>query len=162
MLMRNDPFRELDRFTQQVLGTAARPAGMPMDAWREGDEFHVEFDLPGVNPDSLDLDVENNVVTVRAERAPVNPSREMLAAERPRGLFSRQLVLGTNLDTGRIVADYHDGVLRLVIPVAEKAKPRKITVSRSEAAHAIDETRVITENGDPVHGGAAAKAPVSV
>ena len=132
-----------------------------MDAWRDGDEFHVEFDLPGVNPDSLDLDIENNVVTVRAERAPVNPSREMLAAERPRGLFSRQLVLGTNLDTGRIAADYQDGVLRLVIPVAEKAKPRKITVSR-EAAHAIDETRVITENGDPVHGGAAAKAPVSV
>ena len=162
MLMRTDPFRELDRFTQQVLGTAARPAGMPMDAWREGNEFHVEFDLPGVNPDSLDLDIENNVVTVRAERAPVDPSREMLAAERPRGLFSRQLVLGTNLDTGRIAADYHDGVLRLVIPVAEKAKPRKITVSRSEAARAIGETRVITENGDPVHGDAAAKAPVGV
>lgn len=87
MLMRTDPFRELDRFTQQVLGTAARPAVMPMDAWREGDQFHVEFDLPGVNPDSLDLDIENNVVTVRAERAPVDPSREMLAAERPRGCF---------------------------------------------------------------------------
>ena len=162
MLMRTDPFRDLDRFAQQVLGTAARPAGMPMDAWREGDEFHVEFDLPGVNPDSLDLDIENNVVTVRAERAPVDPSREMLAAERPRGLFSRQLVLGTNLDTGRIAADYRDGVLRLVIPVAEKAKPRKITVSRSEAAHAIDETKVINANGDRVNDGTAAKEPVSV
>ncbi len=161
MLMRTDPFRELDRFTQQVLGTAARPTKMPMDAWREGDEFHVEFDLPGVNPDSLDLDIENNVVTVRAERAPVDPTREMLAAERPRGLFSRQLVLGTNLDTGRINADYHDGVLRLVIPVAEKAKPRKITVNRSDPAPAIDETRVITENGDPVHRGTAAREPVS-
>jgi HSP20 family protein len=162
MLMRTDPFRELDRFAQQVLGTAARPAGMPMDAWREGDQFHVEFDLPGVNPDSLDLDIENNVVTVRADRAPVDPSREMLAAERPRGLFSRQLVLGNNLDTGGITADYRDGVLRLAIPVAEKAKPRKITVSRSAAAHATDETRVITENGDPVHDGTAAKEPVSV
>ena len=115
MLMRTDPFRELDRFTQQVLGTAARPAVMPMDAWRDGDEFHVEFDLPGVDPDTLDLDIENNVVTVRAERAAVDPSREMLAAERPRGVFSRQLVLGNNLDTARITADYHDGVLRLVV-----------------------------------------------
>ncbi|GAA1430841.1 HSP20 family small heat-shock protein [Mycobacterium cookii] len=162
MLMRTDPFRELDRFTQQVLGTAARPAVMPMDAWREGDQFHVEFDLPGVNPDSLDLDIENNVVTVRAERAPVDPSREMLAAERPRGVFSRQLVLGSNLDTGRITADYCDGVLRLVIPVAEKAKPRKITVNRSDAGQVIDDTRVITENGDPVRDFTAAKEPVSV
>jgi HSP20 family protein len=160
MLMRTDPFRELDRFTQQVLGTASRPAAMLMDAWRDGDEFHVEFDLPGVSADSLDLDIENNVVTVRAERAPVDPSREMLAAERPRGVFSRQLVLGNNLDTGRITADYHGGVLRLVIPVAEKAKPRKITVGRPEAAKAIDDTKVITEEGDPVRGGSAVKEPV--
>ena len=162
MLMRTDPFRELDRFTQQVLGTAARPAGMLMDAWRDGDEFHVEFDLPGIAADSLDLDIENNVVTVRAERAPVGPSREMLAAERPRGVFSRQLVLGNNLDTGRITADYRDGVLRLVIPVAEKAKPRKITVGRPDAANVTDETRVITEDGEHVHGGIAAKEPVGV
>lgn len=161
MLMRTDPFRDLDRFTQEVLGTAARPAAMPMDAWRQGDEFHVEFDLPGVSADSLDLDIENNVVTVRAERAPLDPGREMLAAERPRGVFSRQLVLGNNLDTGRITADYHDGVLRLVIPVAEKAKPRKITVGRPNAGKAIDETKVITEDGQRVHGGAA-KQPVSV
>lgn len=88
MLMRTDPFRDLDRFTQQILGTAARPAGMPMDAWRDGDEFKVEFDLPGISADSLDLDIENNVVTVRAERAPLDSGREMLAAERPRGVFS--------------------------------------------------------------------------
>jgi HSP20 family protein len=68
MLMRTDPFRELDRFAQQVLGTAARPAVMPMDAWREGEEFVVEFDLPGIDADSLDIDIERNVVTVRAER----------------------------------------------------------------------------------------------
>ncbi len=133
MLMRTDPFREPNRFPQQLPGTAARPAVMPMDAWRDGDEFIVEFDLPGVNADSLDLDIENNVVTVRAERAPIEPSREMLAAERSRGVFSRQLVLGNNLDTARVEADYHDGVLRLVIPVAEKAKPRKITVNRASA-----------------------------
>lgn len=161
MLLRTDPFRDLDRFTQEILGTAARPAGMPMDAWRDGDEFHVEFDLPGVNADSLDLDIENNVVTVRAERAPVDSAREMLAAERPRGVFSRQLVLGNNLDTGRITADYHDGVLRLVIPVAEKAKPRKITVGRAGEAKAIKENRVITEDGSPVADKATAKEPVN-
>ncbi|EUA68724.1 18 kDa heat shock protein [Mycobacterium xenopi 4042] len=85
MLMRTDPFRELDRLTQQVLGTSARPAVMPMDAWREGDEFVVEFDLPGIKEGSLDLDVERNVVTVRAERPELDPNREMLAAERPEG-----------------------------------------------------------------------------
>ena len=89
MLMRTDPFRELDRFTQQALGTAARPAVMPMDAWREGDAFFVEFDLPGIDQDSLDLDIERNVVTVRAERPAVDPNREMLATERPRGIFSK-------------------------------------------------------------------------
>ena len=85
MLVRPDPFRDLDRLTQQVLGTAARPAVMPMDAWREGEEFVVEFDLPGINEESLDLDIERNVVTVRAERPDIDPGREMLATERPRG-----------------------------------------------------------------------------
>jgi HSP20 family protein len=130
MLMRTDPFRDLERFTQHVSGTAARPAVMPMDAWRQGEEFVVEFDLPGINEDSLDLDIERNVVTVRAERPDVDPGREMLATERPRGVFSRQLVLGENLDTERIDASYDGGVLRLRIPVAEKAKPRKITIGR--------------------------------
>jgi HSP20 family protein len=130
MLMRTDPFRELDRFAQQVLGTASRPAVMPMDAWREGEEFFVEFDLPGINADSLDIDIERNVVTVRAERPGVDPDRDMLASERPRGVFSRQLVLGENLDTENIEAAYQEGVLRLHIPVAERAKPRKISIGR--------------------------------
>src|ERR671939_81159 len=125
MLMRTDPFRELDRLTQQVFGTASRPAFMPMDAWREGDKFQIEFDLPGVAKDSIDLDVERNVLTVRAERVARNGDWEALASERPRGMFSRQLVLGDNLDLERIEATYTDGVLRLVVPVAEKAKPRK-------------------------------------
>ncbi|WP_280230916.1 Hsp20/alpha crystallin family protein [Nocardia cyriacigeorgica] len=138
MLMRTDPFRDLDRLTQQVFGTVARPAVMPMDAWREGDEFLVEFDLPGIDPASLDLDVERNVVTVRATRPELTGDREMIAAERSRGVFSRQLFLGEGLDTDRIRADYTDGVLRLSIPVAEKAKPRKIAVERAERRQAID------------------------
>ena len=128
MLMRTDPFRDLDRLTQQLWGTSARPSAMPMDAWREGDHFVVEFDLPGVNADAVDLDVERNVLTVTAQRPALSGDTEFLAAERPRGVFSRQLVLGDNLDLDRVQAGYRDGVLRLVIPVAEKAKPRKIAI----------------------------------
>jgi HSP20 family protein len=102
---------------------------MPLDAWREGDAFVLEFDLPGVQSETLDIDVERNVLTVRAERPPRNGDWEMLAAERPSGLFSRQLVLGDNLDLDRLEARYDDGVLRLTVPVAERAKPRKIEVT---------------------------------
>jgi len=130
MLLRTtDPFRDLDRLTQQMFGTTNRPAVMPMDAWREGDRFVIEFDLPGVAPESIDLDVERNVLTVRAERVARNGDWEMLASERPRGVFSRQLVLGDNLDLDRIEAAYDGGVLRLLVPVAEKAKPRRIEVN---------------------------------
>src|SRR5258705_10949435 len=138
MLMRTDPLRDFDRLPQQVRGTAARPAVMPIDGWREGDAFVVEFDLPGIKEESLDLDVERNVVTVRAERPDIDPDREMLAAERPRGVFSRQLFLGENLDTDSIEAAYHEGVLRLHIPVAEKAKPRKIAIERRNGQQVID------------------------
>lgn len=130
MLLRTtDPFRDFDRLTQQLLGTTNRPVVMPMDAWREGDRFVIEFDLPGVSPESVDLDVERNVLTVSAERVSRNGDWEMLASERSRGRFSRQLVLGDNLDLDRIEAGYENGVLRLVVPVAEKAKPRKIQLS---------------------------------
>jgi HSP20 family protein len=133
MLLRTaDPFREFDRLTQQLAGTTNRPAVMPMDAWREGDAFVLEFDLPGIAKESIDLDVERNVLTVRAERISRNGDWEMLATERPKGLFSRQLVLGDNLDLERIDAAYADGVLRLTIPVAEKAKPRKIEVRTND------------------------------
>ncbi len=131
MLMRTDPFRDLDRFTQQVFGTAARPAVMPMDAWRQGDAFMVEFDLPGMSADSLDLDVERNTLTVHAERPARDQTQEMVASERPTGVFSRQLFLGDNLDTENIEARYEDGVLRLTIPVAEKAKPRKVAITNT-------------------------------
>ena len=135
MLLRTtDPFRDLDRLTQQLLGTTNRPAVMAMDAWREGDSFVIEFDLPGVAAESIDLDVERNVLTVRAERVAHNGDWEMLASERPRGAFSRQLVLGDNLDLERIEAGYEGGVLRLVVPVAEKAKPRKIAIDTGSSA----------------------------
>jgi HSP20 family protein len=142
MLMRTDPFRELDRLAQQALGTngtRSRPSVMPMDAWRDGDTFQVGFDLPGVSPDSIELDVERNVVTVKAERSPYAGDAELIAAERPRGVFSRQLILGDNLDTEHIAAAYDAGVLTLKIPVAEKAKPRKISVtSRAADRHSIN------------------------
>jgi HSP20 family protein len=139
MLLRTtDPFRDFDRLTNQLLGTTNRPAVMPMDAWREGDVFQLEFDLPGVAPESIDLDVERNVLTVRAERVGRNGDWEMLASERPRGVFSRQLVLGDNLDLERIEAHYDGGVLRLSIPVAERAKPRRIEVTSGKQHTAIE------------------------
>ena len=130
MLMRTDPFRDFDRLAQQIFGTGttSRPAVMPMDAWRENDVFVIEFDLPGVQPETLDIDVERNVLTVRAERPPRNGDWEMLASERPTGLFSRQLVLGDNVDLDQVKAEYDAGVLKLRIPIAEKAKPRKIEI----------------------------------
>ena len=140
MVSRTDPFREVDRLAQQLLGsgTASHPVVMPMDAWQEGDTFVAELDLPGVPVESIDIDVERNVLTVKAERRSGRGEGELLAAERPRGRFARQLVLGDNLDLDRVKATYDSGVLRLSIPVAEKAKPRKIDVSsRSEEPTAI-------------------------
>jgi HSP20 family protein len=130
MLMRTDPFRELDRLTSQVFGTPTRPTAMPMDAYRSDDSFLVQFDLPGIDPASIDLTVERNVLTVHAERKrPAGEGVEMLAAERPHGTFSRQLFLGDSLDLDALAADYTDGVLTLRIPVAERAKPRKVTIN---------------------------------
>ena len=134
MLMRTDPFREFDRLAQQVFGTTARPAGMPMDAWQEGEEFIVALDLPGVSPESIELDVERNVLTVKAERKSLaGEDTEMLAAERPQGVFSRQLILGDTLDTDNIKASYDQGVLTLRIAVAAQAKPRKIEIDTQQA-----------------------------
>lgn len=139
MLMRTDPFRELDRLTQQVFGqnagTWSRPTAMPMDAYRAGDQFVVAFDLPGVDPDAIELDVERNVLTVKAERRPVAAGDhvEMQVAERSLGVFSRQLFLGDTLDTEHIDAAYDAGVLTLRIPIAEKAKPRKISIANTDS-----------------------------
>jgi HSP20 family protein len=139
MLMRTDPFRELDRLTQQVFGSNAgtwsRPTAMPMDAYRSGDTFVVAFDLPGVDPEAIELDVERNVLTVKAERRPVHAREnvEMQVAERPLGVFSRQLFLGDTLDAEHIDAAYDAGVLTLRIPIAERAKPRKIAISNPDS-----------------------------
>lgn len=138
MLMRTDPFRELDRFAQQALGTRTRPAVMPMDAYREGEQFLVHFDLPGVDPSSINLTVEKNVLTVAAERQwQPTDSQEVIASERPQGNFSRQLFLGESLDTERVQANYDNGVLTLTIPVAEQAKPRKVEVTSGGGAKQI-------------------------
>jgi HSP20 family protein len=134
MLMRTDPFRDLDRLAQQVFGTPSRPAAMPIDAYRRGDEFVVEFDLPGVDQESIELTVEKNVLSVHAERRrSATDDVELLVGERPHGTFSRQLFLGESLDTDRIEAAYADGVLTLRVPVAERAKPRRVPITRSDA-----------------------------
>jgi HSP20 family protein len=142
MLMRTDPFRELDRLTQQLLGangTTSRPAVMPMDAYRHGEQFVVHFDLPGVDPSSIDLDVERNVLTVKAERTPTyGEDVELQVAERPRGVFTRQLFLGDTLDTDHVEAHYDAGVLTLRLPIAEKAKPRKIEITGGNTPKVIN------------------------
>jgi HSP20 family protein len=142
MLMRTDPFRDFDRLTQQVLGTRARPAAMPIDAYRHGDVFVVEFDLPGVDSESIELTIEKNVLTVHAQRGrTVADNVEMLVGERPQGTFSRQLFLGDGLDTDHIDAGYVDGVLTLRVPIAEKAKPRRVPINVADKAKtAIDAT----------------------
>jgi HSP20 family protein len=128
MLMRFDPFRELDRLAD-VTGANA-PRTFPMDAYRRGDDIALLFDLPGIDPQSIDLTVDQHVLTVRAERqSEPQEGEEVLAAERPQGTFIRRVFLGDTLDTDRISAEYHDGVLMLTIPISERAKPRKIEVS---------------------------------
>jgi HSP20 family protein len=133
MLMRTDPFRDLDRLTQQVFGTMARPAAMPMDAFRKGDTFYIKLDLPGTTLESIDLTVEQNVLTVHATRPGMDGDVELLVAERPVGNFTRQVFLGDTLDADDIQADYTAGVLTLAIPVHEAAKPRKVEITSQDA-----------------------------
>ncbi|MFJ5087131.1 Hsp20/alpha crystallin family protein [Streptomyces sp. NPDC088674] len=144
MLMRTDPFRELDRITQQFFGNSAsgtwsRPSLMPMDAYRDGGEYVLALDLPGVDPDAIDIDVERNMLTVKAERRPAGRSKEAQVelSERPLGVFSRQVMLADTLDTERIQADYEAGVLTVRIPIAERAKPRKIAIGAGSGRNEI-------------------------
>ncbi|MBP2330757.1 HSP20 family protein [Kibdelosporangium banguiense] len=145
MLMRTDPFRELDRLTQQLLqpaGTWTRPASIPMDAYRDGDTFVVHFDLPGVDPRTVELDIERNVLTVKVERRPAHGGDvRMQVSERPLGVFSRQLFLGDSLDAERVDASYEAGVLTLRIPVAERAKPRRIEIAGESGPKRIHASR---------------------
>jgi HSP20 family protein len=145
MLMRSEPFTEMNRLAQQLFGTPqtgtwSHPTAMPADAYRNGAEFVIAFDLPGVARDSIDVDVERNVLTVRAERRPVDMGDEavMQLSERPLGVFSRQLFLGDALDTSKIDASYDNGVLLLRVPIAEQAKPRKITVGGRDEKKVIE------------------------
>ncbi len=138
MLMRTDPFRDFDRLTEAVFGTSARPAVMPMDAYRDDDTFVVHLDLPGVDPGSIDLTVEQNVLSVHAERKrPLGDSAERVVAERSYGVFSRQLFLGDTLDTDRLTADYDAGVLTINIPIADRARPRKVEVTSGASSKQI-------------------------
>ena len=139
MLMRTDPFRDLDRLTNAMLGTAARPSALPMDAYRENSSFVVQMEIPGVDPDSIDLTVEQNVLTVHAERRPsyADDGVERVVAERAYGTFSRQLFLGDTLDSDKLSASYDAGVLTIRIPVAEQAKPRKISIDTNGSVRQI-------------------------
>jgi HSP20 family protein len=131
VLMRFDPFRDIDRLTQSLWGgeTGRRMNGMPIDAYRQGESFYVHLDMPGVDPASIELTVEKNVLTVSAERSRQwGDDVELLVNERPAGSFTRQLFLGETLDAEHIQASCDNGVLTITIPVAEKAKPRKVEI----------------------------------
>ncbi len=149
MLLRFDPFRYADPSAQAAGGAASTPRSFPLDAYRRGDTFILQFDLPGVDSSSIDLTADRNVLTVKGERRfPRQDGDEIVVAERPQGEFTRQLILGETLDTERISARYDDGVLTLHIPLAERAKPRKVEISRGDGAQEQD--------GQNVHAGAAA------
>ncbi|MGY1806811.1 Hsp20/alpha crystallin family protein [Blastococcus sp. SYSU D00669] len=142
----NSAFRLLDQLTGRM-GTARPLSGMPMDAYKVGDNFVAHFDLPGVDPGSIDLSIEGNTLTVTAERSvPQLENAEWLTAERPYGSYTRQLVLGRSLDTDRLEASYHDGVLTVSIPVAEKARARRIQVSRADTPAPVEHRTIEGES----------------
>ncbi len=151
MAVRIDPLREMDRLVSSALeslSSATAHRVMPMDLYREGESFKVRLDLPGVDPASLDVDVEDKTLTVRAERAGVaGEDIQWLTRERSTGTFARQLTLGRSVDVENIKADFADGVLTLTIPVAEEAKPRKIEVAHSSETHQVDNEAEKSEHG---------------
>ena len=152
MVMRYDPFREADRQMQQFLGRMQEASStMAMDAYRRGDSLFVHFDLPGVDPGSIELTAEQNTLTVRADRRwTPEPDDQILAQERPQGTFTRQLMLGEHLDTQHVQAGYENGVLTIEIPIAPQAKPRKIEVQagRQQSRGAIDVGATESESPD--------------
>lgn len=129
-VMRFDPFRDFDRLTEQFFGGTRGMRSIPMEAYRQGDQFFIHLDLPGVKPGDVDLTLERNVISIRAERrSPRQEGDEVLIDERPQGTFTRQLFLGDNLDAEKLNASYDMGVLTITIPVAEKAKPRRVQIA---------------------------------
>ena len=147
MMLRFDPFKEVDRMHEQVFGRSGRL--LPLDLYRSGEHSVLHVDMPGVDPGSIDVSVDGSALTIRAERTGrTEEALEWLARERPVGTYLRQLALGDGLDTERIAATYENGVLTVTIPVAEKAKPRRIAVERRDGgAQAV---------------GAAAEPPLAV
>lgn len=139
MLLRFDPFRDLDRLADAAM--RPRTASIPMDAYRRGDRFFIHLDLPGLDAADIDIDVEKNVLTISAERRwEPREDDEIVISERPQGRFSRQLFIGETLDSEHIDARYDAGVLTLTIPVAEQAKPRRIQVEAGQGGEAIETT----------------------
>ena len=150
-----DPFKELQALVSQTLNQT-KSLGMPMDRYREGDTFRADFDLPGVDPASIDVDVEDRTITIRAERQArtVADGGEWVSRERGFGTFARQITVGRGLALDKVSGEYVDGVLQLTIPVAEEAKPRKVQVQRRNEHHAV---------GDTIHGEASEQQePASV
>jgi HSP20 family protein len=136
-----DPFRQMDRLTNQLMSGTRTPMGMPMDVWQADDGYHVALDLPGIDPGSVDITCERNMLTIRAERrAEYEQAQSVVVAERPQGSFTRQLQIGEALDTGKVRASYDNGVLHLLIPVAEAAQPRRIEVQRGGGERSVDLT----------------------
>jgi HSP20 family protein len=126
-MMRFDPFRELDRLTQPMWNARAT---VPLDVYRKGERFVVRVDLPGIDPESLDLTIERNVLSIKADRSWMPAEgEEVLVAERPQGTFTRRLFLSEGLDADKISAQYEHGVLTVTVPVADSAKSRKIAIS---------------------------------
>src|SRR3712207_1900505 len=150
-----DPFRQMDRLTNQLLSGTRTPMGMPMDVWQGDEGYHVALDLPGVDPSSVEITSERNVLTIRAERrSEFQQGQNVLVAERPQGRFTRQLQLGESLDTQNVTARYANGVLNLTIPLAQAAQPRRLQVQQADTPQSIDPSRGRTAVG--TGGGSAA------
>lgn len=125
-----DVLSQFDRLASSAFDTVRAPRVMPVDLFREGDQYILSADMPGIDPDSVDLDVDGQLLTIRAERrAPISEEVKWLVHERPYGSYVRQFTLGDGVDVERITANYEHGVLSVIVPVAERAKPRKISIA---------------------------------
>ncbi|HEY0487278.1 MAG TPA: Hsp20/alpha crystallin family protein [Mycobacteriales bacterium] len=152
VVLRFDPFRDVDRLAEQLLGSQRAPRVMPMDLFRSGDHYVLACDLPGVDPGSVNVDVHGGVLSIRAERTPRSEEHaQWLAQERPSGTFLRQLTLGEGVDPEQISATYENGVLTLTLPVAERAKPRRIQVTTGDEGRRVIESNV--PSGQPAGAG---------
>ena len=152
-----DPFRDLDRLANQLMSGTRMPHGMPMDVYKRDNAWHIELDLPGVDADTIDVTAERNALTVHAQRrSSSSEAEEVLVAERPQGEFTRQMVLGEGLDTEALQATYDNGVLRITVPLAAQAQPRKVQISRGDQPKVIDAGGGEARSSDVMSGGEGA------